>query len=284
MSTDQVTLASPTEISFSDAYTLMIKGDLEGAIDTLQRNGAPELRNFYTAIDTEIQTNKSEAQEIKDRSFWKRLFSSNTKDLGNTIFEQNTVLSALYVLLRIQSFSGESCSKLLAELYNYADKESSTAGVESSNIQKAIINTLEKNAKEFHLNELRDKALMKLLKAAENASCFENDIRIKLGEAQKAFENSEAIVKKDLEQAKQTYDQNVKSIDERATCFVEKCDAAVKKMEGEFEEEKKDVRRIVDERYKILNEQLIKREKRTRILSILSICIAVTAVVIMIIA
>lgn len=301
MSTDHITVTSPAEITYSGAYALMIKGDLDAAVSCLETNGTPEMKNFIKAIDSALQENKEDAQEVKDRGFWKRLFSSNTKDLGNVIFEQNTVLSALYVLLRVQSFSGESCSKMLAELYSYADKEANTSRVENNNIQKAIIATLEKNANEFHLNELRDKALMKLLKAAENSSCFESDIRIKLGEAQKAFEDSESRINKDLQDFIKTAndhinstagactksiqdikiyaEESIKSINEQAAAQVQECKSAVADMMNEFEKQRIDIENIIDERFTKMNNDLIEKEKRTKVLAITSLCIAAVSVI-----
>jgi len=152
----------------SEAYQLMLAGKQEDAVRVLlSDNDGSKMLSFVKKTEEALQAHKEHANEVKDRSFWKKLFSNNTKDLADVLCDQNIIMSSFFIMLRLQNISGEACSRMLSELYKYAENEANTTGTENKNIQQAIISTLERNQEEYLANQLRDKALMKLLKLTD---------------------------------------------------------------------------------------------------------------------
>ena len=90
----------------------------------------------------------------------------------------------LYMLIMLQSLSTQANTKLLTELYAYADKEANTDNNEKSAIKEGIIAILEKNKQEFQRNVVRDRALMKLLKFAQNTEKDNEVIKNQIAEIQ----------------------------------------------------------------------------------------------------
>lgn len=274
-----------TDHVLDSAYNKMLKGNIDGAVESLVENGKNEFENFVKSINSALEENREHSTDVKDRGFWKALFSSNTKDLGSILFEQNTLLSALFVLIRLQGLSGEACSKMLSDLYTYAGKEADTTGQEKNNIQNAIIATLEKNVQEFKLDEIRDKALMKLLKAAENSAKFEKDMRVIAGSAKKSYEDSEQKILKDTKDFKKAADEKIKGLKEWTEKNKATYDKQIADLKVAYEEELSNVRKtyeakevelktLVDNQIQEFTQDAIQREKRLRRLCLSAISIS----------
>lgn len=177
----------------SSAYSLMLQGKYNEAVDCLISNN--ELKRFINEVECDLRQNKEDATTIKDRKWYERIFHSNVKEIGTILFKQNTALSILYVMIMLLSRSSQVNTKLLVELYDYADKEASTDSNEKSAIKEGIIAILEKNKQEFQRNVVRDRALMKLLKFAQNTERENEDIKDQLVETRNRCNNIEEQLK-----------------------------------------------------------------------------------------
>lgn len=187
--TQNKAFTTPKISSQSEAYNRMLQGQYDEAIQVLLNDSQlTEFNKFINAINFDLQENKQHAEDIKDRNFFKRLISSNTKDIGNVLFEQNISLSAFYILLRLLSTSSLKDRKLLLNLYEYAQKEADIASNEQTSIQKGIIAILKKNEEDFKQNEIRDRALMKLLKEAQALEDFKNGLSQLVSQIEQKYE------------------------------------------------------------------------------------------------
>jgi len=188
--------------SQESAYSLMKDGKIDEAVNKLvTASSADEIMLFCNAFKEEVASNKNRVFEIKDRGFFKSLVSNNAKDIGDVLYQQNILLAACFVLLRLNSSNGEVCARMYAELFSKARQSSSLANEESSEIEEAILATIERNAHEHHMNEVRDKAMMKLLKAASESHDFEARMTTALHEAAEEYKSASAKISQEHEQS-----------------------------------------------------------------------------------
>lgn len=197
---------APKISSQSEAYNRMLQGQYDEAIQVLLNDSQlTEFNKFIQAINCDLHENKQHAEDIKDRNFFKRLISSNTKDIGEVLFEQNISLSAFYILLRLLSTSSQKDRKLLLNLYQYAEKEAKVVSNEQTSIQKGIIAILKKNEEDFKQNEIRDRALMKLLKEAQAIEDFKNGLSQLVSKIEQKHKEAERKLQ-------EKYDKDIQSI------------------------------------------------------------------------
>lgn len=214
------------------SYQAMISGRFNDALEMLLRD-PEELPRFLKVLDNAVSENKSHALEIKDRNFFKRMLASNTTDLANVAYEQNVVMSAFYLILLLQNTKTEASQKLLAQLYNYADNEAKTTGKEQNNIQRLILDVLNKNAYDHYLDEVRDKALMKLLRSAEYQHQFEDEMREEAKTARENYESAKVAIDAALQTLSTQINTFTKEVQKKQHLFEEEiCKEVNKKQDG----------------------------------------------------
>lgn len=205
------------ENSQESAYSLMKNGKIKESVRKLETASSPaEMKRFFDAFNEDVLSNKDKALKIKDRSFFKALFSNNTKDIADVLYQQNILLAACFVLLRLNSSTGESCARMFADLVSKAKESSTVANEESSEIEDAILSIIERNAHEYHMDEVRDKAMMKLLKAASESHDFEARMTTALHEAEEEYKKASTKISQEHEQSitniRQEYTQTIVGI------------------------------------------------------------------------
>lgn len=197
---------TPKISSQSKAYNCMLQGQYDEAIQILLNDSQLiEFNKFIQAINCDLHENKQHAEDIKDRNFFKRIISSNIKDIGEVLFEQNISLSSFYILLRLLSISSQKDRKLLLNLFEYAEKEAKVVSNEQTSIQKGIIAILKKNEEDFKQNEIRDRALMKLLKEAQAIEDFKNGLSQLVSQIEQKHKEAERKLQ-------EKYDTDIQSI------------------------------------------------------------------------
>lgn len=169
-------------------------GDFKGLRELLTgKDRAKYMKLLIKSLNNTLEASRKEAIDLKERGFWGRLKSNNVNDIGAVLGKQSIVIACLYLLIQMQSFSIEACNDILAALYKEVDKISEESTDQSSVIAQTFQEVIEGYKKRLEKDGVRDKALMKLLKAAENSKDFESDIR---GELENAKSEYSAAVKK----------------------------------------------------------------------------------------
>lgn len=246
--TQNKAFTTPKISSQSKAYNCMLQGQYDEAIQILLNDSQLiEFNKFIQAINCDLHENKQHAEDIKDRNFFKRIISSNIKDIGEVLFEQNISLSSFYILLRLLSISSQKDRKLLLNLYEYANQEANVAGQEQTSIQKGIIAILKKNEEEFKQNEIRDRALMKLLKEAQAIEDFKNglsqlvsQIEQKYNEAERKLQEKYGQLQSDLSKKmdSEEFQQQIMIEKQEIETLKEATNAEINSLKEEYSHEK----------------------------------------------
>lgn len=293
--------------SQESAYSLMKDGKIGESVKKLETASSPaEMKRFFDAFNEDVLSNKNKALEIKDRGFFKQLVSNNTKDIAEVLYQQNILLAACFVLLRLNSSTGESCARMFADLVSKAKQSSSLANEESSEIEEAILATIERNAHEYHMNEVRDKAMMKLLKAASESHDFEARMTTALHEAEEEYKRASAKISQEHEQSitnirqeqsqaiagiQQEYESKLSALKTELGLYKVGLDSKFSNLHSEVQSQKEHLKseltllekRLEDQHHNSLQKELLYRHKIKCILwtlgsiSIASMVIAVLA-------
>lgn len=145
---------------------LVEQGNYENAVKELSEN--PQAFNeWIKCIGNTIKEGKDKATDIKERGFFKKMFSSNTKDLAEVLLTQNSTLSNFYVLLLLVVHVCKGNAALLSKLCQSIKDDSTLASEESQGLMKLASNFLESNLHDMQNQQLREDAIMKLLKNAQ---------------------------------------------------------------------------------------------------------------------
>lgn len=195
--------ASQIELAFQE-------GNLDAVVNALSAN--PEAFNrFVKSTELALSESKDMASAVKDRNFIKRIFSSNTSDLAKVLLEQNDVLTRFFVLLQLLTLQTKGNSGILLKICDAIKTSSDVDGQEQGNLQKIAISFLEQNIEAIKAEEIRDKALMKLLKAAESSAAFENSIREAHSRVEKQYLDSSNKLQQAFDSYKKILDGDFES-------------------------------------------------------------------------
>lgn len=204
---------------------MMQKGDFVGLKRILSGNDRVKYMGLLLeSVEKTIESSRKEAASLKDRGLFGRLTSNNVNDIGNVLGKQNIVIACLYLLMQIQSFSIEACNDMLATLYKEVDKTSENSTEQSSIITQTFKDVLEDYRKRLEKDGIRDKALMKLLKAAENSKDFEASIKDELEKAKSEYKSA-------VEKIYDLSEKNQKQLSEQLRVAQENCELKISGME-----------------------------------------------------
>ena len=174
----------PEEIPISK----LEKGDFEGLRKLLTgKDRIKYMESLLVGIDNIIKDSQKEASAIKERGIFKRFTNNNVNDIGSVLSKQNVVIACLFLLMQMQSYSIEACNDMLAALSRGIDETSNDSTEQSLIIAQTFRDVLEDYKKKLEKDGIRDKALMKLLKAAENSKDFEIGIRAEVAKIKSEY-------------------------------------------------------------------------------------------------
>ena len=291
-------------VSQSSVYEQITNGQFDDAINELLAN--PEAFSLLIkAVDSNLSLSKGNTESIRDRSFFKKVFSNNIKDLADVLFQQNQTLAAIFVMSQIQSMSGAASAKLLGQLLENSKDEADTTGKEKGNLQQVAIKMLEYNTKELKKDEIRDQALMKCLRSAEILQETIDDIKKRLNEANINYEDCLASLRdesakvileneQELQKAKDSFDSVINSLNEektsaineafeKFTAFKTDLNDAIAMMNTSLNEKAEKEQMRIDEILSMYTKQVAKDKKRFTLVSIISLAVALSAIAIAII-
>lgn len=167
------------------------EGDFDGLKELLTgKDRAKYIESLLKGLNNTIAESKKEAVELRERGFFGRLKSNNVNDIGAVLSKQSVAIACLYLLMQMQSFSIGECKDMLVALHKEFDKISEESTDQSSVITQTFKGVIEGYKKRLEKEGVRDKALMKLLKAAENSKDFEADIRAELEKAKSEYSST----------------------------------------------------------------------------------------------
>lgn len=167
---------------------------------------------FIKSTETALSENKSRAEIIKDRKFFKRLFSSSSSELAQLLLEQNDVMVRFFVMLQLLTLQNKNNISVLTKLCSAIQTDVDTSGKEQGNLQKIAITFLEQNIESIKAEETRDKALIKLLKFAEQNAAFEKRMISAEENAEKRYQESLQKLNNDYAAFKNTIDGKINTI------------------------------------------------------------------------
>ena len=201
---DEGVIVSPP----SSVEIALEKNDLEGAVQALAKD--PEsFKAFLKSTELALSESKDQAGVIRDRNFFKRLFTSNTSELAKILLEQNDVMTRFYVILQLLTLQTKGNAGYLKRICEAIKLSSDVEGQEQGNLQKIAINFLEQTIEAAKAEEVRDRALMKLLKAAEQTAVFEQSIREAHHKVEEQYLESSINLKQEFDGYKKTLDDDL---------------------------------------------------------------------------
>ena len=204
---------------------MMQRGDFVGLKRILSgKDRVKYMGVLLESVEKTIESSRKEAASLKDRGLFGRLTSNNVNDIGNVLGKQNIVIACLYLLMQMQSFSIEACNDMLAALYREVDKTSEDTTEQSSIITQTFKDVLEDYRKRLEKDGIRDKALMKLLKAAENTKDFEAGIKDEVERAKSEYKSA-------IEKIYALSEENQKKLSEQVRVAQENFDMKISSME-----------------------------------------------------
>jgi len=74
---------------------------VEITINKELRSNPKELANMIATLSKDIKDCRNDLTGIKDRSFWKRTFSNNTRDLADALIKQNDTISTFVNIVQV---------------------------------------------------------------------------------------------------------------------------------------------------------------------------------------
>lgn len=171
-------------------------GKIADAVEAITSN--PEaFAQFVLSTEIALKEGKDKATIIRDRGFFKRLFSSPSSDLAKLLLEQNDVMTRFFVILQLLTLQSKGNAKYLSKICSAIKSASDAGDVENGNLQRIAVDFLEQNIEAAKAEKVRDLALMKLLKSAELNAVFESDMRSAEAKAEKSYELSSEKLQKE---------------------------------------------------------------------------------------
>lgn len=172
----------------------LAQNNISEAVDLIAMN--PEaFKAFIKSTELALIENKAQAKIVEDRNFFKRLFSSSTSDLARILMDQNDVMVRFFVMLQLLTLQNRNNLSVITKLCSAIKTDVDTSGKEQGNLQKIAVTFLEQNIDTIKSEEIRDKALIKLLKFAEQNAAFEKRMLSAEENAEKRFEVSSQKLK-----------------------------------------------------------------------------------------
>lgn len=215
----------------SEIANALERGDIDAALNAMSSD--PEaIAQFVESTEIALKEGKEKAVVIRDRGFFKKLFSSPSSDLAKLLLEQNDVMTRFFVMLQLLTLQSEGNAKYLADICTAIKKASDTGDAEEGNLQRIAVTFLEQNIETKKAEKVRDLALMKLLKAAELNAVFESEMRGAEEKAEKKYLDSSNKLKREYESLQNTVKAELDSF---------RADLAQKAATDAFEEFKKSI-------------------------------------------
>ena len=218
------------------------KDDLQLLANEIIQN-PNKLQEIIQATSEELKNAKTNASEIANRSFLKRLISSNTKDFANILVAQNSIMSKFFLLLQVMTFLCKGNSILLFGLMDSLDKGLDMSNEEQKNLYTFAKSYLQEAIQSAKSEELRETALKKLLIHSNELKKFQeksnNDIE-ELSSKTKAIESN--VIK--LQEFQNETKQSINNLEEEN-----------KTLKSSFENELKVLRQQSDQNIEALSQQ-----------------------------
>ena len=124
---------------------------IEITVNKELRSNPKEIANMIAIISKDIEDCRNDITNIKDRSFWNRLFSNNTRDLADTLIKQNDTISTfvniVQVLIGFNLYNANFLSVLYNELTKVAGEAKATNNEYFQLAQDYIFETLKATKK-----------------------------------------------------------------------------------------------------------------------------------------
>lgn len=100
---------------------------VEITINKELRSNPKELANMIATLSKDIKDCRNDLTGIKDRSFWKRTFSNNTRDLADALIKQNDTVSTFVNIVQVLIGFNLHNAVVLGGLYDEMTKVSGEA-------------------------------------------------------------------------------------------------------------------------------------------------------------
>ena len=149
------------------------KDDLQLLANEIIQN-PNKLQEIIKATSKELKDARTNADEIANRGFFRRLVSSNTKDFAKLMVAQNDIMSNFFLLLQVMTFLCKGNSILLFGLIDSLNKGIDMSNEEQKNLYTFAKSYLQEAIESAKAEELRETALKKLLIHSNELKEFQN--------------------------------------------------------------------------------------------------------------
>lgn len=161
---------------------------------------------------TKLKEAKTSTEEIQNRGWFKKMFSSNTSDIAKILSSQNTVLTNFFMLLQVLSVLCKGNSILLLELIQSMDNGLDMSNEEQKNLYSFAKSYLQEAIENAKSEELREIALKKLLIDSKNLNEFKyttekniEKIRLDIEESQRNQSRKMELYQKEIDDKFENY-------------------------------------------------------------------------------
>lgn len=218
------------------------KNDLQLLANEIIQN-PNKLQEIIQATSIELENAKTNANEIANRGFLKRLFSSNTKEFANILVAQNGIMSNFFLLLQVMTFLCKGNSVLLFGLMDSLDKGLDMSNEEQKNLYTFAKSYLQEAIESAKSEELRETALKKLLIHSNELKEFQDKSNNSIEELYSKTETIETNIV-ELQKFRNIIDQSIKDLEGKN-----------KTLKSSFEDELKNLQQHSDQSIKDLSQQ-----------------------------
>ncbi len=205
----------PLNNNQSEALELIASGEYDLAVEKIAES--PEAFDvLVSSIGKKLQEEKKSVEKIRDRNFFKRLFSSNIKDVASIVLSQNETMSHFFVMLQLTAMATKGNAKVLYRICDCLKRGTDAGELEDSSIRRMAISFMEDNIKALEEEKIRDEAIMKLLKAYAEFKQTTIDVEIK----EHGIEQSITHLRSDVEEKIRRQEKKTNELFEKASASI----------------------------------------------------------------
>ena len=154
------------ETDYEEVHDDVMKVNVNDLVERIKKD-PKALDDFIEKVSERLKKAKEDAKEINDRGFWKRLVSSNVRDVSGILISQSDVMTSFFTLLQLITFLCKGNAGMLAGLMDTINKSEHLKSKENEELYEFAKLYFEEAVKFAETEKIREDALKKLLLHAE---------------------------------------------------------------------------------------------------------------------
>jgi len=154
------------DADYEEVHDDVMKINVNDLVESIKKD-PKALDDFIKKVSERLKKAKADAKEINDRGFWKRLVSSNVRDVSGILISQSDVMTSFFTLLQLITFLCKGNAGMLTGLMDTINKSEHLKSKENEELYEFAKLYFEEAVKFAETEKIREDALKKLLLHAE---------------------------------------------------------------------------------------------------------------------